>query len=161
MRDAHSWLDFLVAILAHKKEAVVPRFQVCWSYCGYCWKQLPFWRERFRAENSWRFQCWKGIFEGKGVEKQKACQCIHREDLQQLESLQNSFKGYFCLDDLNEKRIQMSFFADRGLVADASLSKNNIIWPEDKGFARTWVNLMCVSESSGVNRSPTLPWWRI
>ena len=27
MRDAHSWLDFLVAILGHKKEAIVPRFQ--------------------------------------------------------------------------------------------------------------------------------------
>ena len=62
---------------------------------------------------------------GRELKRRKPCQCIHREDLQ-LESLQNSFKGYFYLD-LNEKRIQMSFFADRGLVADASLSKNNII----------------------------------
>ena len=64
---------------------------------------------------------------GRELKRRKPCQCIHREDLQQLESLHNSFKGYFCLDDLNEKRIQMSFFADRGLLADASLSKNNII----------------------------------
>lgn len=29
----------------------------------------------------------------------------------------------------------MSFFADRSLLADASLSKANITWPDDKGFA--------------------------
>jgi len=62
---------------------------------------------------------------GRELKRRKPCQCIHREDLQQLESLQNSFKGYFYLD-LNEKRIQMSFFADRSLLADASLSKTNI-----------------------------------
>ena len=39
---------------------------------------------------------------GRELKRRKPCQCIHREDLQQLESLQNSFKGYFYLD-LNEK----------------------------------------------------------
>ena len=67
----------------------------------------------------------------------KPCQFNHGEELQQLERLQNSFKGYFRLNDLKlKKKVSMSFFADRGCI-DANLSKNNFIYLEDKGFGRT------------------------
>ena len=61
------------------------------------------------------------------LKRRKPCHFIRGKDLQQLESLHNSLKGYFCLDDLNGKRIQTSFPADRGCIVDANLSRNNFI----------------------------------
>lgn len=77
---------------------------------------------------------------------------MHGEDLQQLESLQNSFKGYFCLDDSNVKRIQTSFLADRGCIVDTSLSKITSFDLRIKDLVEPEFNLKSIRESPGVNR---------
>lgn len=100
--------------------------------------KLPLWKRRVETHNYANFPILEEVLLQSGVERPKTLSVsLHTEMCRHLETLQNSFKGYFCSDDLKvEAWIRNPFLADINHIDDADLAKDDLIDLRTKEMVR-------------------------
>jgi len=110
--------------------------------------KLPLWKRRLEADNYANFPMLEEVLLQDGVERDKALSIsLQAEMCRHLETLQNSFEGYFCSDDLKVQTwIRNPFLADINCITDADLAKDDLIDLRTKEMIRHEFNSKSLGE---------------
>ncbi|XP_042236517.1 protein ZBED8-like [Homarus americanus] len=110
--------------------------------------KLPLWKRRLEADNYANFPMLEEALLQDGIESDKALSIsLQAEFCRHLDTLQNSFKGYFCLGDLKvETWIRNPFLADIDCISDEDLAKDDLIDLKTKERIRNEFNSKSLGE---------------
>ncbi|XP_042236440.1 protein ZBED8-like [Homarus americanus] len=91
--------------------------------------KLPLWKSSLEADNCANFPLLEEVLVQNGIESDKALSIsLQAEFCRHLDTLQNSFKSYFCSGDLKvETWIRNPFLVDIDCISDEDLAKEDLI----------------------------------
>ncbi|XP_042210759.1 protein ZBED8-like [Homarus americanus] len=110
--------------------------------------KLPLWKRRLEADNYANFPKLEEVLLQDGTESDEALSIsLQAEFCRHLDTLQNSFKGYFCSGDLKvETWIRNPFLADIDCLSDEDLAKDDLIDLKTKEMLRNEFNSKSLGE---------------
>ncbi|XP_042223912.1 protein ZBED8-like [Homarus americanus] len=110
--------------------------------------KLPLWKRRLEADNYANFPMLEEVLLQDGIESDKALSIsLQAEFCRHLDTLQNSFKGYFCSGDLKvETWIRNPFLADIYCISDEDPAKDFLIDLKTKEMLRNEFNSKSLGE---------------